>query len=100
MKASEARDNWSEVLTQVFREKSRVVVERSGVPIAAVVSAADLSRLQHLDEERERRFAAVEQFAEAFEDVPEAEIEMATARAIAEIRRQNRPRHEAHTPPG
>ena len=37
MKASEARAQWSQLLNKVFRSQTRVVVEKSGIPVAAVI---------------------------------------------------------------
>src|SRR5262245_55103002 len=57
MKASDARQQFSDVLNRVYRHEARVVVERSGIPVAAIVSAEDLARLRQYDEERAARFA-------------------------------------------
>jgi len=42
MSASETRQNFSDVVNRVYRGEERVVIERSGIPVAAVVSAQDL----------------------------------------------------------
>ena len=39
--ASDARQHWSELLNKVFRKETRLIVEKSGVPVAALVSAED-----------------------------------------------------------
>lgn len=88
MKASEARDHWSEVINQVFRRETRVVVEKSGIPVAAIISAADLDRLNRLDAQRRADFKVLEASWEAFKDVPEEEVEREVARAVAEARRK------------
>jgi prevent-host-death family protein len=89
--ASEARQHWSELINSVFRGESRVIVEKSGIPVAAIVSAEDLERLARLDSERARRFQALEASWRAFEDVNpdevEAEVEKAVEAARQEIRR-------------
>ena len=54
MKASDARQHFASVLNSVFRKETRVVVEKSGIPVAAIVSAEDLARLDQLDRERAR----------------------------------------------
>ena len=35
LKASEARAQWSQLLNKVFRRQARVIVEKSGIPVAA-----------------------------------------------------------------
>ena len=39
IKASVARQQFSQLLNDVFRGKIRVVVEKSGIPVAAIISA-------------------------------------------------------------
>jgi len=87
LKASEARQQFSQLLNQVFRKQTRVIVERSGIPVAAIVSADDLRRLKQYDQERAQRFQVLDQMREAFKDVPAEEIEREVARAVEEVRR-------------
>ncbi|MBI4491257.1 MAG: type II toxin-antitoxin system Phd/YefM family antitoxin [Chloroflexi bacterium] len=56
MKASEVRQNFSQLLNKVFRRETCVIVEKSGIPVAAIISAQDLERLNRLEQEREERF--------------------------------------------
>lgn len=86
MKASEARQNWSQLLNEVFREKTRVIVEKSGIPVAAVISAADFERLMRFEAHRQERFRALEETWAAFADVPPEELEARLAQALAEVR--------------
>jgi prevent-host-death family protein len=88
MKASEARKKWSQLINQVFRRESRIIIEKSGLPVAAIISAADLERLTQLEERHKEQFKALEDTWEAFKDVPPEEIEREVARAIAEVRRK------------
>lgn len=98
MKASEARQQWSELLNQVFRGETRVLVEKSGIPVAAIVSARDLERLKQLEEQREEDFKALAATRQAFKDVPEEEIEREVTRAISAIRAENRRREQRDAP--
>ncbi len=89
MKISDVKSKLSSLVNEVYRKETRVLVEKAGMPVAALVSAEDLGRLARLDEAgeaRERRFAVVDRMREAFKDVPPEEIERETARAIAEVR--------------
>lgn len=90
MKASEVRAQWSQLLNKVFRSKTRVVVEKSGIPVAAVISAEDLQRFTQMEELREKRFKALDKIREAFKDVPAEEIEREVKKAISEVRAEKR----------
>jgi len=86
IKASEARAQWSQILNSVFRRERRVIVEKSGIPVAAIISAEDLERLRRIEEERERDFAVIDETRAAFKDVPYEELEREVNRAVAEVR--------------
>lgn len=84
--ASDVRQRWSEVVNEVARNKTRVIVEKSGVPVAGVVSAQDLEWLQ----ERDRRMAELREtmdaMRQAFRDVPLDAFNRAVDRAVQESR--------------
>ncbi len=90
MKASQARQEWSQVLNQVFRGKTRVIVEKSGIPVAAIVSTEDLERLKQFEAQRAERFKVLEQIGAAFQDVPPAELEREVSQALHEVREEAR----------
>ncbi|MBI3977005.1 MAG: type II toxin-antitoxin system Phd/YefM family antitoxin [Chloroflexi bacterium] len=94
MNVSEARQQFSQLLDRVSRREARVIVEKSGIPMAAIVSAEDLERLNRLDEERHHEFAILDEIGQAFREVPSEEIEREVARALAETRRENRRRRQ------
>ncbi len=48
--ASDARQHWSELLNKVFRKETRVIIEKSGIPVAAIISAEDLERLNRFEQ--------------------------------------------------
>jgi prevent-host-death family protein len=89
IKASDARQQLPSILNRVFRREARVLVERSGIPVAAIISARDLEWLERFEKQREADFAVVDEIREAFKDVPLEEIERETDRALAEIRAQD-----------
>ena len=93
--ASEARQHFSQLLNQVFRREKRVVIEKSGVPVAALISADDLEQLRRLEEQRREDFAVLDRIREAFRGVPAEEIEREVARAVAEVRAEQRQRSQA-----
>ncbi|MDE2817631.1 MAG: type II toxin-antitoxin system prevent-host-death family antitoxin [Chloroflexota bacterium] len=98
VKASEARQQLSGLLNEVFDKKTRVIIERSGIPVAAFVSPSDLAHLERIEAERQERFRILAQMREPFTGVPSEEIEREVARAIEEVRRENRAARDADTP--
>jgi prevent-host-death family protein len=90
MTVSAARAHWSQVIAQVFRRKQRVLLEKSGTPVAALVSTQDLERLERYDAEREASFAVIDRMRVAFKDVPAEEIEREVAKALEEVRAERR----------
>jgi prevent-host-death family protein len=89
MKISAVKNTLSSLVNKVYRKETRVLVEKAGIPVAALVSADDLNRLQQLDRAWDERTKAIERFSQAFADVPAEEAEAEVARIIAE-RRQRR----------
>jgi prevent-host-death family protein len=90
MKISEVKQQLNRLVNRVYRHETRVLIEKSGIPVAGIVSAEDLRRLDRLDHERAERFKVLEEFGEAFKDVPAEELEREVARALAEVRAERR----------
>jgi len=84
--ASTVRQEWSKILNKVFREETRIVVEKSGIPVAAIISSKDLKRLDQLEKERADRLQILDEVKASFRDIPEAEIENETDQAITRVR--------------
>jgi len=49
VKISEARSILGKVIQRVYNEEDSVVIEKSGIPVAALVSMADFKRLRKYD---------------------------------------------------
>src|SRR5438105_15465565 len=90
MKASEAKAQWSQLLNQVSRRERRVLVEKDGKPVAAIISAADLARLERMERQREADFAILDEIGEAFKDQTPEDIEREVAKAVNAARAQLR----------
>ncbi|MFN0074203.1 MAG: type II toxin-antitoxin system prevent-host-death family antitoxin [Chloroflexota bacterium] len=88
--ASEARAQWSQLLKSVFRRQSRVIVEKGGIPVAAIISAQDLERFNQLEQQRAERFQALDATRAAFADVPDDELEAEVTRALEQVRAEKR----------
>ncbi|MGH2530900.1 MAG: type II toxin-antitoxin system prevent-host-death family antitoxin [Thermomicrobiales bacterium] len=82
MKISDVRGQLNTLVNRVYHKETRVVVEKSGIPVAAIVSTEDLERLDRLDRERAERFAVIDEVRAAFRGVPAAEIERETDRIL------------------
>jgi len=95
VQATEARQNWSELLNKVYQGTTRVIVEKSGIPVAAIISPQDLALLERLRAERQERFQVLERTGAAFKDVPMEEQEQAVGRALERVRTTQR-KHRKH----
>ena len=93
MKISDVKTQLSGLVNEVYRKEKRILVEKAGIPVAAIISAADLERFAQLEQERAQRFQVIDRVRDAFQDVPAAEIEQATDRILAGIQAEDR----AHT---
>ncbi len=95
MKISDVKTHLSDVVNRVYRKEARVVVEKSGIPVAALVSTADLARLDRLDRERADRFTVLDEMRAAFAGVPPEGTERETDRITAELRAENLRREDS-----
>lgn len=95
IKATEARQQFGQLLNKVFRRETRVLVEKSGIPVAAIISAQDLDRFQRLEEEWGEPFKALDATRAAFKDVPPEEVEREVAKAVASARAKRRQQQRA-----
>src|SRR5258708_25058182 len=90
LKASDVRSNWSQLLNKVFRGETEVLVEKSGIPIAAIVSAQDYQNLQQIKQQREEDFVVINKIRTAFKDQSSEQIEANVSQAIAQVRKENK----------
>ena len=98
IKASEARQQFSELLNQVFKGETRVLVEKSGIPVAAIVSATDLNKLQQLESQQSERFKLLECLRAGFADLSAEQIQRAVTEIIEKQRQQERSKHPSPNP--
>ncbi len=90
MKISEVKSRLSSLVNEVYRTRTRVIVEKSGIPVAALVPVEDLQQLARLDEEDAEARAVLEAMRAPFRGVSAEEIETEAAKAIAEVRAERR----------
>src|SRR3954470_9237461 len=94
MKSSQARQEFSQLLNKVFRRETRVIVEQSGIPVAAIISTEDLERLTRLEAERERHFKVIDEIHARNRDQDPDEVERDVAEEVAVMRGEQR-KHQA-----
>lgn len=92
MAVAEARQRFSRVLDDVREGDEPVIIEKSGVPVAAVVPLTMLERDRRWAAERAERVALLERMRRPFRDVPAEEIETQVRKAIASVRTERRRR--------
>jgi prevent-host-death family protein len=90
MKISDVKNTLSSLVNKVYRKETRVLVEKAGIPVAAIVSAEDLKRLDQLDERDRRAREVLEAMRAPFRGVSPEEIQQEADKAIAEVRAERR----------
>ncbi len=93
LKFTEARSGLSALLDRVFQRKTRVRLYKGSTPVAAIVSIADLERLEQYDREREQAFITMSKIGEGFRDVSPEEFDRQLELARVEIRAEMWPDH-------
>lgn len=86
IRISEVQSRLPNLVDEVSRQETRILVEKSGSPVAALVSIEDLDRLAQFDRTRAERFAALDRMREQFAGIPAEEIDREADRAVAELR--------------
>jgi len=97
MSVSESRRQYSEILNRVYRDNDRVVIEKNGIPVAAIVPMRDMQDAEVRQEQREAVLQAFRDVQQAFADVPADELERELDKALAqakEIQRAKRATNE------
>ena len=99
MKLTDTKQQLSKVINRVARGETRVVVEKSGLPVAVIISTEEYQRFKEREEARMARFEEIrETFAkisDAFADVPPDELEREITKARDEARATLRAEREA-----
>ena len=98
LNATDVRAHWSQLLLDVFNHKSRVLVRKGGIPVAALIAPDDLKRFQRMEQERAERFKALEASWAAFKDVELGDVDAEVTRAVAEARADIRADRQAAAP--
>lgn len=86
LKISDVKQGLNSLVNRVYRRETRVLIEKSGIPVAGIVSVQDLRRLELLDRTWAEGDRVLREFAAGFADQTPEDIERETAKAIAEVR--------------
>lgn len=90
LNVTETKQQFSKLINEVARGESHVLVEKSGAPVAAIISPRELAQYRTLKErdemERARLHESFSEFSRRFADVPDDELE----RVLEEARREYR----------
>jgi prevent-host-death family protein len=95
MKLTDTKQQLSRVINRVARGEARVVVEKSGLPVAAIISVEEYRRFKAQEARRDSHFEAIARFSDSFARVPDEELERELAKAQAEARAELRAEREA-----
>jgi len=84
--AVEARVHLGKIIKQVLKEGRHFIVEKSGIPVVAIINAAEYARFIT---EREERFAILNHIKDKLPDMSQEEIEKDVNEAIRSVRKTN-----------
>ncbi len=88
---TETRQQLSQLINRVFRRQTRVIVEKSGIPVAAIISAEDLERLTQLEAERAERFTILDEIRARNQGLDPAQVEHDVQDEIDAMRQEQHP---------
>ena len=97
---SEVGEHVGTLIDELARGRVRLVVQRDGKDVAALVSTYDLERLEDLDRRAAEGFKVIEELHARFSHIDPEEIERDIAEAIAEVRAEARAKAKASAEPG
>jgi prevent-host-death family protein len=95
--SAQAQQCFDDLVDEVNKKPTRVVVERDGKVVAALISAADLEYLEHMDRQRAEHFKVIQEIWARNADKDPEEVERDIAEAIAEMRAEERAKRAATT---
>lgn len=83
--AVEARVHLGEIMKRSFKNGECFIVEKAGIPMIAILNAAEYTRLI---QEREEQFKIFEKIRLKVPDMPAEEVEKDASKAIKAIRKK------------
>jgi len=86
MSESDARQRYSEILERVSQDEDRIIIEKDGVPVAAIVPLSVLQADEERERARQQALASLREVQAAFAGIPEDELERELEQALAEAK--------------
>lgn len=84
---SQARNNFSEIINQVFYQGKQFLVKKMGRPMAVLIRVEDLLRLtEQAEKAREKRFKDLFLIAEKNKDIPFSQVKKDINEALVGLR--------------
>ena len=90
MDESQSREQYSEILDRVQRDEEQVIIEKNGVPVAAIVPMSVVRDAKIAENRRNKALAALERIQQGFADIPEDELDREVVNAVAEVKAEYR----------
>ena len=84
--AADARARFAELVNAAAKNGDRVLIEKNGVPAAALISAFEYERMLSLIDERWRATSVIDEIREKFKDVDPDELQREVDKAFKEAR--------------
>lgn len=99
MKLTDTKQHLSEVVNRVARGEAHIVVEKSGLPVVAIISMDEYRRFKAEEAASAARRAELgklmTEISKAFADVPVDELERQVDRALQKVRAEMRAERQA-----
>ncbi len=86
MKISEVKSQLSRLVNEVYRGEKRILIEKSGIPVAALVSMEALELLARFEAQQREAWDVIEAMRAPFRGIPPEEIEREVAAIVREMR--------------
>lgn len=94
MNVSESRKQYSELLNRVHRDEQQIIIEKNGIPVAAIVPMSVVRDAEVTEQSRKAAIDAFRKVQDAFVDIPEDELERELSKALAEAKEIQLRKHE------
>lgn len=95
MNVSESRKQYSELLNRVHRDEQQIIIEKNGIPVAAIVPMSVVRDAELAEQNRKAAINAFHKVQNTFADIPEDELERELSKALAEAKEIQLRKHEA-----
>jgi len=98
MDVSHVRQDFKDVLSSVSERRTRVLIEEQGKPVAGIVSAEDLARLNQLDAQWDEDWRVFDDIHARNLDKTAEEVERDVAEALSAVSAQARREAKRRSP--